>query len=102
MQTVRVIKSKKIKNVSNIFRKSKTAMARLKKVCGGILSVFGIALFVIGIALKWAIFPKLVEDQVYENLKLKDGSEGWKAFVSTSFQIRFLFIDCTYGTKYFL
>ena len=57
-------------------------MARLKKACGGILAVFGIALFVIGIALKWAIFPKLVEDQVYENLKLKDGSEGWKAFVS--------------------
>ena len=66
-------------------------MARLKKACGGILAVLGLALFVIGISLKWAIFPKLVEDQVYENLKLKDGSEGWKAFVSTYFQICFLF-----------
>ena len=51
-------------------------------MCGAALTVLGLVLVAVGISLKWAIFPKLLEDQVYENIKLKDGTEGYNAFVS--------------------
>ena len=61
-------------------------MGKVRKVCGGILGVFGVALFVIGVVVKWAIFPQVMEDLVYENLKLENGTEGWDAFVSFTFK----------------
>ena len=57
-------------------------MARKLTICGSVLAVVGLGLLAVGIAVKWAIFPKVLEDQVYENIKLVDGTEGWDAFVS--------------------
>ena len=57
-------------------------MTRKFTICGSVLSLMGLALLAVGIAVKWSIFPKVLEDQVYENIKLEDGTEGWKAFVS--------------------
>jgi hypothetical protein len=39
-------------------------MSRKKVVCGSVLTVLGLALLAVGVALKWAIFPKVLEDQV--------------------------------------
>jgi hypothetical protein len=51
------------------------------KVCGVVLSVLGLVLLIAGVAVKLA-FPSILESQVYANLKLENGTEGWDAFVS--------------------
>jgi len=71
-------------------------MGKVRKICGGFLGVLGVALFVIGVVVKWAIFPQVMEDLVYENLKLEDGTEGWNAFVSQKLNIK---LNCSHGFK---
>ena len=58
-------------------------MTLMRKVFGGVFVSIGLALFIFGVLLKWMIYPTVFEQQVYENLKLKDGTEIWDAFVST-------------------
>ena len=65
-------------------------MGRKVTCCGGLLAVLGIALVAVGVALKWSIFPKVLENQVYENVKLEKGTEGYDAFVSFA---KFLYLN---------
>ena len=41
----------------------------------------GVLLFTLGFVVKFSLFPAILEAQVYENLEIKEGTEGWDAFV---------------------
>ena len=58
-------------------------MKPMCRVLGGVLAFIGLALFIFGVLLKWLIYPTVFEQQVYENLKLEDGTAIWDAFVNT-------------------
>ena len=46
-----------------------------------ILITLGVVFFSLGLVVKFSLFPALLEAQVYENLNIKEGTEGWDAFV---------------------
>jgi len=47
-----------------------------------ILLVVGGALLAVGCAVKWQIFPQILDDQITANLKLEDGTEGYTNFLT--------------------
>lgn len=51
------------------------------KIIPGILIALGLILFALGFAVKFAIFPAVLQDQIYANLDLSEGTEGYDAFV---------------------
>lgn len=56
-------------------------MGKRLLVGGSVAIVVGICLVVLGGCLNWVIFPAVVEYEVYKNLDLREGTEGWKAWV---------------------
>ena len=45
------------------------------------LITIGAVFFSLGLVVKFSLFPAILEAQVYENLKIEEGTEGWDAFV---------------------
>ena len=46
-----------------------------------VLITIGAAFFSLGLVVKFSLFPAILEAQVYENLKIEEGTEGYDAFV---------------------
>ena len=45
------------------------------------LITIGAVFFSLGLVVKFSLFPAILEAQVYENLDIKEGTEGYDAFV---------------------
>ena len=45
------------------------------------LITIGAVFFTLGLVVKFSLFPAILEAQVYDNLNIKEGTEGWDAFV---------------------
>ena len=45
------------------------------------LITIGAVFFTLGLVVKFSLFPAILEAQVYENLDIKEGTEGYDAFV---------------------
>ena len=45
------------------------------------LITIGAVFFSLGLVVKFSLFPAILEAQVYENLKIEEGTEGYDAFV---------------------
>ena len=57
-------------------------MQPLSKVICGVSSAFiGVFLIIFGISFKWFIFPPVLEGVIRANLELKEGTQGWDAWV---------------------
>ena len=41
----------------------------------------GVILFTLGVVVKFSLFPAILEAQVYDNLDIREGTEGYDAFV---------------------
>ena len=53
------------------------------KSCLATFSVgLGLILVILGVVVKYSLFPTLLESQIYDNLDLRDGTEAYDAFVS--------------------
>ena len=53
------------------------------KSCLATFSVgLGLILVILGVVVKYSLFPTLLESQIYDNLDLRDGTEAFDAFVS--------------------
>ena len=53
------------------------------KSCLATFSVgLGLILVILGVVVKYSLFPTLLESQIYDNLDLKNGTEAFDAFVS--------------------
>ena len=50
-------------------------------VCGASSIAIGIFLVAFGIGLQWFIFPAVLEWAVYDQLDLREGTQGWDAWV---------------------
>lgn len=61
-------------------------MGKRLLVGGSVAIVVGICLVVLGGCLNWVIFPAVVEYEVYKNLDLREGTEGWKAWVRKNYR----------------
>ena len=57
----------------------------LNKVLSTTAIVLGVILFVLGFVVQFSLFPKILEDQIYANLELTEGTEAWDGFVSQNF-----------------
>ncbi len=57
-------------------------MGVCRTIIASVLVGGGLILFVLGFAVKFAIFPVLLESMVYENLDLREGTEAYDGFVS--------------------
>jgi len=57
----------------------------------------GVLFFTLGFVVKFSLFPALLEAQVYENLKIKNGTEGYDAFVEPPVPVfmKFRFFNVT-------
>lgn len=56
--------------------------AKIKTLLASVLIAVGILFFALGFAVKFAIFPQLLEEQIYANLDLKPDTEAYDGFVS--------------------
>ena len=54
------------------------------KIFSFLAFVIGAALLAVGCSVKWAVFPNILDDQVWDNLKLENGTQAFDAFVSQS------------------
>ena len=55
------------------------------KSCLATFSVgLGFILVILGVVVKYSLFPTLLESQIYDNLDLRNGTEAFDAFVSKS------------------
>ena len=53
------------------------------KSCLATFSVgLGLILVILGVVVKYSLFPTLLQSQIYDNLDLRDGTEAFDAFVS--------------------
>ena len=64
--------------------------------------VLGLVFVVLGVCLKWAIFPALVTSLINTNLKLKPNTEAWDAWVTFKYFPTSLCTLCSvdYSTSY--
>jgi hypothetical protein len=53
-----------------------------RTVSASLLIGGGILFFALGIAVKFSIFPRILEDEIYKGLDISEGTEGYDGFVS--------------------
>ena len=66
----------------NPFKDEKEGLNKQLMVCGACSIFTGMFLISFGVGVKYIITPKVVENQIYMNLDLKEGTATWDGWVS--------------------
>lgn len=62
----------------------------------------GVILFTLGIVVKFSLFPAILEAQVYDNLDIREGTEGYDAFVEPPVPVfmKFRWVYYTFSSSF--
>ena len=73
----------------------------VQKVLSATTLVVGLVLFILGFVVQFAVFPQVLRSQVFENLKLEEGTEAWDGFVEPPVPVymQFRFFNVTNPDK---
>ena len=80
---------------------ARTSIMTVKSFLSATTIVVGLVLFILGFVVQFSLFPKILESQVYENLKLEEGTEAWDGFVEPPVPVymQFRFFNVTNPDK---